>query len=536
MKKLFCLFALVAATCSYAQENAPQMKNDSCFGKLSGYPDHYCECRTTSIPFAFPLEMEIADTTWFVSTVNDLKQGLSAYWFSNCSVTFEVYAFCSSKLPTITMTVGANRMHEMDVTEINSKLEEMGDMAELMSQALTPRIKVYPNGGTGTVYCYPYDQGPWSTCSDILPVIPRMTYVCDQATEVYELKPSRIASTGKGFIQWKQKRNQPGTIRLTTDSCNGPEIANVTLSDSTRVLVLNEQQMKTIKTAQKSVFVHVTHPADYVGRVTYRNSIVWDEQSLDTTLCQGKILQLTDTVLSQTTVYPNEILWTGGDTLSRTTVYLTVEPPTTQYDTLMLKAKQLPYNYHNQIIPKDGWGDYDFLIHQTGRCDEHYLVHVEHKYVTKEITVDTTLCEGKTITISNVTYANDTIIQDSTWIDADTWAYRDITIAFTEPEIEYDTIAVPPSEMTARGYWYDELGVMVQYGDTMIVKTKKNTCTRWIQLHVEEADEPIDPKEDIRNVEVEQQPIKFLRDGVLYIRREGEEYDLLGRPVTNKQH
>lgn len=107
------------------------------------------------------------------------------------------------------MTVGANRMHEMDVTEINSKLEEMGDMAELMSQALTPRIKVYPNGGTGTVYCYPYDQGPWSTCSDILPVIPRMTYVCDQATEVYELKPSRIASTGKGFIQWKQKRNQP---------------------------------------------------------------------------------------------------------------------------------------------------------------------------------------------------------------------------------------------------------------------------------------------------------------------------------------
>ena len=134
---------------AYAQEPAlaPQQMEDYCWGKLLGYPDHYCECRNTSRTFSFPLEVQVTDTMWYSSTVNDLKQGLAAYWFADCSITFEVYAFCSSKTPTITMTVGSNQMREMDVASINRKLDEMGDMAELMSQVLTPRVKVYPNGG-----------------------------------------------------------------------------------------------------------------------------------------------------------------------------------------------------------------------------------------------------------------------------------------------------------------------------------------------------------------------------------------------------
>jgi hypothetical protein len=359
-----------------------------------------------------------------------------------------------------------------------------------------------------------------------------MTYVCDQPTEVYELQPANIASSGVGFIQWKQKNNQPGTVRLTLDSCNGTEIANVTLADSLRVFVLDPTVMKAAKNANKSVFVHVTHPANYVGRMIYRNSLKWDNQRIDTTLCQGKGLQLADTILYETTVYPNDTLWTVADTLSLTTYYLTVEAPTPMYDTLLLKAKQLPYNYRNQIIPKDGWGEYDFTIHQTDRCDERYLVHVEHDIVTRETTLDTTTCLGKTVTFSDVTYATDTVIRDSAWIDADTWAIRDITISFTEPEMEFDTVAVPPSKMTDRGYWYGTLGVMVQYGDTLIVKTKKNTCTRWIQLHVEEGEE-IDLT-DIRDVQITEQTTKFLRDGVMYIRREGQDYDLLGRPIKRQ--
>ena len=70
-------------------------------------PYYYCACDESSSPFSFPYEAEVKDTLWFTATMNDLRQGISAYWFANSSVTMEVYAFCSSKEPTITMTVGA---------------------------------------------------------------------------------------------------------------------------------------------------------------------------------------------------------------------------------------------------------------------------------------------------------------------------------------------------------------------------------------------------------------------------------------------
>ena len=473
---------LMVASFCFAQRPVQQ---ETCDGMLPTHPYYYCECRNTSRAFQFPLEVQVTDTMWYSTTLDDMRVGISAYWFADCSITFEIYAFCSSKVPTVTMTVGKNQMREMSVEDINSKLEQMGEQAQMLGQILNPRIRVYPNnGGSGTVYCFPYNQGPKSTCDTILPVVSGMTYVCDQPEEVYELAPDKISYRGKGFIRWKQKQNQPGTIRLTTDSCNGPEIANVTLSDSMRVFVLDSAQMTTLKAANRSVYVHVSHDSSCVGRIVYRNSIHWDEQTIDTVICQGKSLQLADTALIESTFFGGDTLWKKSDTLSLTGYRLTIEPPTPVYDTLRLKAAQLPYNYRNNIIPKNGWGDYDFTIHKTNRCDERYLLHVEHLITQQETVVDTTLCSGKTITVSGVTYSRDTVIRDSSWTNADTWSIRDITIHFTEPEIEYDTIAVLPSQMTNRGYWYAVLGVMVQYGDTMIVKTKKNTCTRNIQLHV----------------------------------------------------
>lgn len=491
MKKFLFILFLWMAACAYAQQQAPQQFQANCPGELPSSPYYYCECRNTSRPFAFPLEVEITDTVWYSATIEDMKQGIAAYWIADCTVTFEIYAFCSSKVPSFTMTVNPNQMREMSVETINKKLEDMGDQAEALGQILTPRVRVYPNGGTGKVYCYPYDQGPVSSCEAPLKFIPFMTYVCDKDTEVYELKPEKISSKGRGFIRWKQKKNLPGTIWLTEGSCDGPEIGRAVMSDSLRVFLLDSVRLLGAKQADKSIFVHVAHDSAYVGRVIYRNTINWDEQRIDTTLCQGKSLQLADTVLRESTVYPNDTLWRRGDTLSLTTYYLTVEPPTPQYDTLRLKMAQLPYTYRNNIIPKDGWGDYDFTIHKADKCDERYLLHVEHNYVTNTNVVDTTICLGKNIKIGNVTYTADTVIRDSVWMYAaaststpDTWTIRDITIRFAEPDMEYDTISVLPSKMTARGYWYADLGVMVTYGDTLIVKKRNNTCTRYIQLHV----------------------------------------------------
>ena len=520
MKKILIIIALFSTAYTYAQQQ--------CEGFLPGFPDHYCECRATSQVFQFPLEIEVTDTMWFSTTMDDLKQGMSAYWFSDCSISMEVYAFCSSNIPTITLTVGANQMREMDVTSINKKLEEMGDMAETMGKLLTPRLKVYPKGGTGHIYCYPYDQGPHSTCENVLPVIPRMTYVCDQTDEVYEIKPSRIASNGAGFIRWKQKDNQPGTIRLTRDSCNGPEIANETLMDSTHVLVLNADTMSALKKAGKSVFIHVTHEPGFTGRMFYHNRIVWTESAVDTTICQGKGLQLGDTILMEETIYPNDTNWVLQDTLSCTTFYVSVEVPVVQYDTLLLRASQLPRTYHNQYIPKDGWGDYEFVIHHANLCDDRYMVHVVHKVDSTTLDLRDTLCMGRSISYSGKAYTTDTAFRDTTWINADTWAIRDISIHFTEPEMEFDTVSVKPSEMK-NGYWDANLGIMLYaYGDTAVTITKRNTCTRLVQVTVLEAEENT---EDITLVPSEKAAAcKYLRDGVLYIRREGKEYDLMGKP------
>ena len=538
VKRLLSIVLLAVTVLAYAQEPAlaPQQMEDYCWGKLPGYPDHYCECRNTSRTFSFPLEVQVTDTMWYSSTVNDLKQGLAAYWFADCSITFEVYAFCSSKTPTITMTVGSNQMREMDVASINRKLDEMGELARLMAETLTPRVKVYPNGGTGKAYCYPYDQGPVSTCSEPLPMIPRMTYVCNQTDEVYELQPENIATNGKGFIRWKQKNNLESTVWLTQGSCNGPEIGRAVMSDSMRVFIPNAQALQAAKTANQSVFVHVSHEAGYVGRLFYHNRIVWNVQTIDTTLCQGVGLELADTILYETTTYTNDTLWGGLDTLSLTNYNLQIEVPEVQYDTLRLKANQLPYNYRNQIIPENGWGDYDWTIHNGASCDDHVLVHVVHDSVRTSVVIRDTTCMGKKIKYGDVTYVKDTMFMDSTWVDADTWAVREIAIHFTEPEPEYDTISVKQSEFTANGYWYGDLGVMVkQYGDTLIVKTKNNTCTRWIYLTVLQAEEekPIEPETptNVREAACEEKPYKYMRDGMLYFRRDGKEYDLLGRPT-----
>ena len=91
-----------------------------------GYPYHYCKCHEEAIPFFYTIEAQITDTVWFWAEIEDLRQGISAYWFADCSVTMELYAYCTSKEPTISMTVGKDQMREKDMTEINRKLDEMG--------------------------------------------------------------------------------------------------------------------------------------------------------------------------------------------------------------------------------------------------------------------------------------------------------------------------------------------------------------------------------------------------------------------------
>ncbi len=492
-------------------------------------PYYYDDCRNNSIPFAFPVERVIADTMWFTASFEDMKKGISANWYSDDSVTIEVYAFCTSKVPSFALTVGPNQMREMDAEKINKKLEEAGETAQAMAQTLTPHIRIYPhNKGKGEVYCYPYDQGPHSTCDKPLPIFSRKTNVCSAADNVYKLIPSRISSSGLGFIVWKQKKDLPGTIYVTKNSCDGPEIGRSVLTDSLHVMVLDSVKMKAAYRAKDTLYIHVEHPEDYVGRMIYRPYIQWKKQVIDTTFCQGKRLVLHDTILTKTTVYTKDTLWTMGDSLACTTYKVTVIPPDTQYTTLKLFASQLPYLYNGTVIPKGGWDkDYYWFVHKTNQCDKLGYVHVERKFNIQHETIDTTICQGKGFAFGEHVYYTDTTTLDSAWLTQDLWAVDTIKLKIQTPETEFDTVTVTPSQMSA-GYVYKPYNIVLnQYGDTLVLAQQKGQCDRKIQITVLQGEDPTTSAEYLTNNQ--RSAGKFLRNGVMYIRRNGEEYDILGR-------
>lgn len=302
--------------------------------KRRGYPYYYCYCKEESETFQFPQDRIVSDTMWFDASVDDLKQGLTAYWFADCAVTMEVYAFCVSKTPTISFTVGSNQMREKSVDEINKKLDEMGGLAELMGSVLTPHIRVYPHKkGSGHVYCYPYNQGPHSTCDSLLPVRTSMTYISSHADDVYELEPKTMPTSGKLFVHWKEKDNQPCTMEIAS-TCDGTALATATLSDSLRVCFVDSALLRQSKQANQSLFFRFTHQAEHVGRIHFTPNPVFIDSLRDTTLCMG--------------LYPphNDTLWLVADTLVRNLHNVSFTLPDTLRDTLRILETALAEGYY----------------------------------------------------------------------------------------------------------------------------------------------------------------------------------------------
>lgn len=342
---MLCLSALTLC----AQEtNLKRTGSPECEAARIGMeaPYYYCDCHESSRTFAFPLEEEITDTVWYTATVDDLKQGISAYWFSDCSVTMEVYAMCTSKEPTISMTIGKNQMREIDVAKINQKISEMGETAQQLMGALTPHIRVYPNGGTGRVFCYPYNQGPSSSCDDPLPLRPAMTYVTNTQTNEYKLAYSSISSKGKAFILWKQEKSSACEIWLTLDSCDGQEIGRAKLTDSLHVYQPDSAALVNARSGHHDIWLHAKHAKNITGRLYYYNNPKYKEgiKTKKSSACQGKTLKVNMRTYSADTSFI-DTLWVARDTLSLMKVQLTFKEPTLEYDTVRVFPTELSRGY-----------------------------------------------------------------------------------------------------------------------------------------------------------------------------------------------
>ena len=524
------------ATSAWAQEGTSSVapRQDEAEGlfdcdwiqRTMGYPYYYCTCKNTTQEFNFGLDLVINDTMWFTASVDQLKQGLSAYWFSTSTVTMDVFGFCTSTAPSFTMTVGGNTMREMDVTRINQKLDEMGAMAQMLSQVVTPRVRVYPNnGGSGRVMCYPYNQGPHSTCADPLSVVIGMTYVSNHNDEVYRMQPGSTMANDL-FIQWKEEHNRPCSVSITRDSCNGPVVASTTLNDSSKVFFPGTDIMSSARTGNYPLFFHFAHNASNVGRITFRRGPKFVADTISAELCHGKYLQLVDTALRESTIYI-DTTWQKKDSFLISRYELTVLPVEDQYDTLNLTYKQLPYSYRNTRLI-NSFGDYDVLVQRNNECDEHYLLHVTHNatYITDE--QHATVCLGKTYTMkSGVVISRDTAVVDSIWRDRDTCAITDISIVFTLPETEYDTAYVRTDSINMFYYMGKPYR---QFGDHDIVYTRKNTCTRYIHLTIVE--KPIPPTGLYEAQAAARRARKVVENGTIYIERDGVRFTLLGGKAT----
>ena len=384
------LTLLVISLSAMAKEGNPPTSDTTSCAWLQWYydaPHFFCECEYGSHTFAFPVDTTISDTVWFTATIDDLRKGISAYWFADCSVVMEVYAMCLSNQPTIVQTVAPNKMREMDVSDINKKLDEMEDMAFL--KALTPHIRVYPkNHGSGHVYCYPYDQGPHSTCENPLPLFAGMTYVCNHPENVYRMDASQIPESGQSFIVWKQKKNEPAQVWLTIDNCDGEEIGRAELTDSLHVYQPDASLLQSAKAEGRDLWLHIAHEEGIVGRLEiYTNpAIVASGDTIEKTTCLGKTQKLNQRIYSTDTTFVDTIR-IKSDTLQTTPVKFAFTQPTIIYDTVHVDAATLGRGYRHTAtgVVLFEYGDTIVDIVKENTCTRRYQITVTYPEAVEDV-------------------------------------------------------------------------------------------------------------------------------------------------------
>ena len=373
--------AIMAQNIAYAPSQIDEKKAiDRCdiIQKTFNYPYYYCDCfENNTVDFHFGMDTIITDTLWFSATISELKFGMSAYWFSDKPIRLEMYALCSSTEPTFTMTVGGNTMRDIDVDFINSKMEQMGELAELAETIVKPHLRAYPlNGGQGRVLAFAYDEGPVSSCDDLFPVKHGMTYITNHDEDIYAWCPEDMRKDQQMFVQWYQKKNLPCEMDFLRGSCRNPElICTRTMSDSTKLFFPDINIVNEAKAAGDTLFFRFRHNPEDVGRVRFRYKIKWQENVMDTTFCEGKSLQLVDTVLKESTVYEGDTVWRSLDTVDVYTYNVTVIPAAVKHDTLRVYKSDLPMYYRttNYI---DHMGEYDIIIKRKNACWERILLQV----------------------------------------------------------------------------------------------------------------------------------------------------------------
>ena len=406
--------------------------------QTNGWPEYYCDCKYNYQDFILPLDVQISESKWFKGNINELAQGISAYLHSDCEFSFEIYISCTAKDPRYQAVFDPNQANSIDGSTIKRKLEEEGfsNVDASFYICITP-----VNGLGGRLIMRSEADGMPSSCDDPLFIFPGMSLYSTQSTDVYVIDPSNIEEATDIIIHWNGDNGTPCELQITSNSCDGPIVDEVTLDATNNCYTLTAEVLDEAWFNDEKFYLHFSHAPGTAGFV---HCLVpeYTAAYTDTTICQGMGLQVNDTLLTEPTVYIIDTVHTYANVYTINFYDVSFYEPELQYDTLGLYESQLPYLYRGQYAVTD-FGEYDVTIHTPGQCDEQYALSVYHKIDTIINVRDTALCYGAKFEYQGRLYTENVSFGSATWKNADTYLIDSLYVRFaTTPEIVHDTISV----------------------------------------------------------------------------------------------
>ena len=275
MKQVYTIILSVLLSSTYALANVqtPQrlgVTDESILAKVqeceetrnSNYPVHYCACTHAHQKLAgLPLDIAVSDSLWFKGSVSTFGTGVTAYIYGETGVHIDLYLNCRAKGPISAGTfvgsvdVEPNNIWDIDEATIAAKLKEAG-----ISSAVYMCIYPLEEGSEARLFCNPYNVGPHSTCDDVLPVVPGMTFVSSHEDDVYVLRPQDVPAEGTLLVNWFKHSGAGCTLTIKRGSCDGPELAQVDLSS---VYEISREWLN----LGEELYFQLSHKAGTAGRI-----------------------------------------------------------------------------------------------------------------------------------------------------------------------------------------------------------------------------------------------------------------------------
>ena len=273
MKRYIYIALLLLATAAVAQEQMALQDNPakaSIVCKLllmSGkVPSYYCDCLEDNTDFKLPMDITLKASQWYDCTLGQLKNGMTAYLYSDCDVTLDIYGSCSLFSPSYTYTFEQNQARDVDGEKVVEKVtEKRAEVGLDYSDKMTVYFRISPVGkGTARLLCCAYNQGPASTCSDILPLLMSMTFVSSHPNDVYQLSADQLPDTNGVSVHWDSDVNC--TLSISRGSCTAAAVleAEVLAGETYR---LPMELLNEVRESGEDLYLQFGHQKNTVGRL-----------------------------------------------------------------------------------------------------------------------------------------------------------------------------------------------------------------------------------------------------------------------------